>query len=201
MARKQSEAQGNIEQKRLDSLVRKNRERIEQLIAYEEAGFRKMELMDTFNTNRPIPVFFILNEGTPTYRLGAMVIDLPEFIENTLGPKLQAIAQDKFVISAFRSDTNALVYSTDASTGSTAIWEGDESQKKSFWLLPGHYLSISLTGATIDDLVRERMINESHYSWIVSLYTGVGHLVSLPEHQTRNVSGSGKIRICFERIS
>ena len=130
--------------------------------------------MDTFNTNRPIPVFFVLSEGTPTYRLGAMVIDLPEFIENTLGPKLQAIAQDKFVISAFRSDTNTLVYSTDASTVSTAIGEGDESQKKSFWLLPGYYLSISLTGATIDDLVRDRMITSLIILGLLASILGLG---------------------------
>ena len=103
-----------------------------------------------------------------------MVIDLPEFIENTLGPKLQAIAQDKFVISAFRSDTNALVYSTDASTGSTATWEGDESQKKSFWLLPGHYLSISLTGATINDLVRDRMITSLIILGLLAAILGLG---------------------------
>jgi two-component system phosphate regulon sensor histidine kinase PhoR len=133
-----------------------------------------MELMDTFNTNRPIPVFFILNDGTPTYRLGAMVIDLQEFIESTLGPKLQAIAQDKFVISAFRSDTNALVYSTDATTGSTAIREGDQSQKKSFWLLPGHYLSISLTGATINDLVRDRMRTSVIILALLAFILGLG---------------------------
>src|SRR6187399_1328974 len=59
-------AERKIIQARLDSLVGKNRPRIEQLIAYEEAGFRKMELMDTLNTNRPIPVFFVLSENTPT---------------------------------------------------------------------------------------------------------------------------------------
>ena len=167
-------AEGKIIQTRLDSLVGKNRPRIEQLMAYEEAGFRKMELMDTLNTNRPMPVFFVLSEGTPTYRLGAMVIDLQQFIENTLGPKLQAIAQDKFVISAFRSDTNKLVYSTDSSTGAAAIGEGDESQKKSFWLLPGHYLSISLTGATIDDLVRDRMITSIIILGLLASILGLG---------------------------
>jgi two-component system phosphate regulon sensor histidine kinase PhoR len=69
-----NDTEGKSVQKRLDSLVRSNQARIEQLLAYEKAGFRKMELMDTLNMNRPIPVFFVLSEGTPTYRLGAMVI-------------------------------------------------------------------------------------------------------------------------------
>ena len=163
-----------IIQKKLDSLLNQHRGRIEQLIAYEEAGFRKMELVDTVNTHVPVPVFFVLNDGTPTYRLAAMVIDLPEFVESTLGPKLQAIAQDKFVISVFRRDSNILVYSTDAATGPTAIVEGGDAQKKSFWLLPGYYLSISLTGATIDDLVRDRMITSLIILGLLATILGLG---------------------------
>jgi two-component system, OmpR family, phosphate regulon sensor histidine kinase PhoR len=139
----------------LDSLVEKNRHRVDQLISYEKAGFRKMELMDTIHTHRPVPVFFVLNENTPTYRLGAMVIDLPSFIENTLGPKMQSIAQQKFMIAAFRSDTDSLIYSTGEND--PQVFGREQSQKKSFWLLPGYHLSISLTGATISDLVQERM--------------------------------------------
>lgn len=138
----------------LDSLVSQNRQRINRLITYEQAGFRKMELMDTLHTDRPVPVFFVLKENTPAYRLGALVIDLPEFIAFTLGPKMQSISQEKFIISAYRTDTDSLVYST---ADGVAIPASDESQKKSFWLLPGYYLSISLMGATINDLVKDRM--------------------------------------------
>src|SRR5688572_25717086 len=62
-------------QRHLDSLVQQNKARINQLVAYEEAGFRKMELMDTINNRKPVPVFFVLNSATPTYRLGAIVVD------------------------------------------------------------------------------------------------------------------------------
>jgi two-component system phosphate regulon sensor histidine kinase PhoR len=48
----------------LDNLVKQHRARINQLIGYEQAGFRKMELMDTLHTDRPLPVFFVLNEST-----------------------------------------------------------------------------------------------------------------------------------------
>lgn len=140
----------------LDGLVKQNRERINRLIEYEQAGFRKIELMDTLHTDRPVPVFFVLKENTPAYRLGALVIDLPEFIAYTLGPKMQAISQEKFIISAFRTDTDSLVYST--ADGVAAVPASDQSQKKSFWLLPGYHLRISLMGATINDLVKDRMI-------------------------------------------
>lgn len=141
----------------LDSVVTTNGERINRLISYEQAGFRKMELIDTIHTDRPVPVFFVLNENTPVYRLGAMIIDLPQFIEQTLGPKMQAIAQEKFVIAAFRSDTDSLIYATRQMDAASITGTRDESQKKSFWLLPGYYVSISLTGATLDDLVKDRI--------------------------------------------
>lgn len=141
----------------LDSLVSGNRDRIDRLISYEQTGFKKMELMDTANTDRPVPVFFVLNKNTPQYRVGAMVIDLPELIENTLGPKMQAVAQQEFVIAAFHNDTDSLIYSTAVLDETTALIADDESQKKSFWLLPGYYVSIALMGATINDLVKDRM--------------------------------------------
>lgn len=148
----------------LDSLVATHRERIDRLVSYEQAGFRKMELMDTIHTDRPVPVFFVLDKSSVKYRLGAMVIDLPQFIESTLGPKMQSIAEEKFIISAFHRANDSLIYSTapfasitDPEGSPTNHAAEDESQKKSFWLLPGYYLSISLTGATINDLVKDRM--------------------------------------------
>jgi two-component system, OmpR family, phosphate regulon sensor histidine kinase PhoR len=143
---------------RFDSLITMNHDVIDRLIRYNEAGFRKMELIDTIYTDLPVPVFFAMNESTSAYRLGAIAIDLPEFIENTLGPKLQGIAQEKFVISVYKTQTDSLEYSTSPERASAKLSINDESQKKSFWLLPGYYLSISLTGATIDDLVRDRMM-------------------------------------------
>jgi two-component system phosphate regulon sensor histidine kinase PhoR len=132
-------------QLRLDSLVAQKKERVDRLLQYEKAGFRKLELLDTTNSDGFISVFFVLDQGTSSYQLGAMVIDPSEFLANTLGPKMQAIAQEKFVISAFHTSTDSLIYATaprptDASDA--------ESLNRTFWLLPGHYLTISITGAT-----------------------------------------------------
>ncbi|HKZ37068.1 MAG TPA: HAMP domain-containing sensor histidine kinase [Chryseolinea sp.] len=148
----------------LDSIVRGNTTRINQLINYKKSGFQKMELLDTIHTEKIVSVFFILNEGAGKFSLGVMGLDLGKFIQNTLGPKMQAIAQERFTIAAFHENTDSLVYSTASSMPPQELnrlevgdLANDGSQKKSFWLLPGYYLSISLKGATINDLVRDRV--------------------------------------------
>jgi hypothetical protein len=91
----------------MDGLVRAERERIEKLIEYQQAGFRKMEAMDVSIADNGMPVLFVLDENPQHYQIGGIIIDLPSFIQNTVGPKMQGISGDKFVISAF-SDKNGL---------------------------------------------------------------------------------------------
>jgi two-component system phosphate regulon sensor histidine kinase PhoR len=157
MVSDRSMSENETRRRSLDSLVTRHQHRVERLFQYESAGFRKMELLDTVPRIGLIPVFFVLNKGTPNYSLGAMIINLPHFIENTLGPKMQAIAQQKFVITAFREDRDSLVYTTATEPEQNILDSRDESQKKSFWLLPGYYLTISINGATINDLVKDRL--------------------------------------------
>lgn len=161
-----------IVRRRLDSLVAENGDRLNKLIQYERAGFRKMELLDTLTITGTVYVFFVLNQGTPSYRIGALLIDLPGFLENTLGPKMQAIAQEKFIISAFRADTDSLVYAT--ASGATGMSASHESLKRSFWLIPGYYLTISINGATINDLVQNRVTTSLVILGLLVLILGLG---------------------------
>jgi two-component system phosphate regulon sensor histidine kinase PhoR len=148
----------------LNKLVDENRDKIKRLVTYQRGGFRKMEPLNIFLTETQIPILFILDEGMP-YTAGVMVIDLSQFVQHVLGPKMQTIAQDKFIISAFKEKDNMLVYSTgEVSPGTTEQQMSQhtenlvqEGQRKDFWLLPGYYLGISLREATIDDLVRSRV--------------------------------------------
>src|SRR5687768_4468895 len=138
----------NNAQTMLDSIVGGNTTRINQLITYKKTGFQKMELLDTIHTEKIASVFFILNEGSGKFKLGVIGLDLGKFIQNTLGPKMQAIAQERFIIAAFHKKSDSLVYSTASvipSQEPSSNQEADDlvneaSQKKSFWLLPGYYL-------------------------------------------------------------
>jgi two-component system, OmpR family, phosphate regulon sensor histidine kinase PhoR len=139
--------------------------RIERLITYYEAGFKKMETLDTIIGNEFVPVCFVLDSLIQPYRVGVMILERTSFIESVLGPRMQTIAQDKFVITAFDRRTNSAVYSTTTinadsrfSADGIESLSGEGLQKKTLWLLPGYYLGISLKEATLDDLVNDRVL-------------------------------------------
>jgi two-component system phosphate regulon sensor histidine kinase PhoR len=178
-----------------------------------------MELLDTIHTKKIVSVFFILNEGSGKLKLGVMGLDLGKFIQNTLGPKMQAIAQERFIISAFHKKTDSLVYSTASLIPSQELNSNQEaddlvneaSQKKSFWLLPGYYLSISLKGATISDLVRDRVRTSTGILillviilafGIVFLYRNIRREIHLAQAKSEFVSNvSHEIRTPLSLIS
>jgi two-component system phosphate regulon sensor histidine kinase PhoR len=108
-----------------------------------------------------MPVLFVLDENPQNYKIGGIIIDLPSFIENTIGPKMQGISGEKFVISALSAKDDSLIYSTDLETHASTPTETMTTfkslvQKREFWMVPGYYLGISLKGATLDDLVKSR---------------------------------------------
>jgi two-component system, OmpR family, phosphate regulon sensor histidine kinase PhoR len=144
----------------MDGIVRAEQARIEKLVEYEEAGFRKMEAIDVAVEDNGMPILFVLDENPQNYKIGGIILDLPSFIQNTVGPKMQGISQDKFVISAFSVKNDSLIYSTDfqnqPSTDEAMTTFKSQVQKRDFWVLPGYYLGISLKGATLSDLVKSR---------------------------------------------
>jgi two-component system, OmpR family, phosphate regulon sensor histidine kinase PhoR len=151
----------------MDGIAEAQKGRINKLISYEVAGFRKMDPVDTTVVANRIPILFSLGQGSE-FTIGALIVDLPAFIENVLAPKMQSISQEKFVITAFRFSDDEVIFTTasvpPAGTPESVVGEAravapfhDKLQKRDFWLLPGYYLGISLRGATIDDLVKERI--------------------------------------------
>ena len=153
----------------MDGIAEVEKARINKLVAYEAAGFRKMDPVDTAIFDNSIPILFSPGQDSK-FVIGALIVDLPAFIRNVLAPKMQSISQEKFVITAFRFTDDTLIYSTESARSAVNPLAGDQEapaavnalfydkqQKKDFWLLPGYYLGISLKGATIDDLVKERI--------------------------------------------
>jgi two-component system, OmpR family, phosphate regulon sensor histidine kinase PhoR len=198
----------------LNQLEKKHADRINKLESYLQAGFRKMEPLDTVLFHRFIPVLFILDQQVKPYRVAIMLLDIPAFIQNNLGPKMQAIAQDKFEIAVLKEGDSNLIYST-ANLVANPSSEDNEIKKQGFskrlWLLPGYYLAISLQNATINDLVEDRMKT----SWIILvlllvillggiafLYRNIRNEIRLSQAKTEFVSNvSHEIRTPLALIS
>jgi len=146
---------------KLDNIIQANLEQCGRLIEYAEAGFRKMQAIDTPVYGESIPIIFALDGTDPDYHIGVVVVDLPSMIKSNLAPKMQAISQGKMVISAFRIADDSLIYSTqpaelDSRARADVRQFKDLMIKKDFWVLPGYYVGINLVGATLGDLVEER---------------------------------------------
>jgi two-component system phosphate regulon sensor histidine kinase PhoR len=207
---------GNDQQKQLilDKAVTDNSDRISKLITYYRGGFKKMEAVDTDQSDGKVFVFFVMGED-PDYDLGVMIVDIPSFIEDVLGPKMQTISQGKFIISAFHEANDSLVYSTESmdkeSIAAISQQLEKDDQRKDFWLLPGYYLGISLKGATIDDLVKDRVTTSIIIlsflifiltSGLVFLYRNIRREIHLSQAKSDFVSNvSHEIRTPLSLIS
>ena len=191
--------------------------RVERLKTYQRGGFRKIEAVDTLVGAGFIPVFFLLDEDVTTYRMAILLIDLNAFVQNVLGPKLQAVSREEFTISAYNKKNNALIYSTGATHPGVApdstFLQGrsKEFTERELWLLPGYYLSISLKDTTITELVGERVrtsmiifavLFAMLIGGIVFLYSNIRREILLSEAKSEFVSNvSHEIRTPLSLIS
>ncbi len=163
----------------IDEIIAKERERVERLVEYERAGFRKMESVSQPVTNNTIAVLFAFDEDVTAHDVGALIIDLPAFIKYNLAPKMQEISQGKFILAALRTDNDSIMFTTEETQTADVVSEiapamKAQMQKKEFWILPGYYLGIILKGTTIDDLVRSRRLTTITLLVLLTVILGSG---------------------------
>ncbi|MEM6523303.1 MAG: HAMP domain-containing sensor histidine kinase [Bacteroidota bacterium] len=134
----------------LANILAQESTKVKQLIRYQESGFKKNEPFKRFNDKALIA--FILGTRFKEKYVCGLVIDPLLFIEELLGPKLQRIAQDKFILNAYNKNFEIPIFqSNDTDSATNAI-----AQTKELWLLPDHYLGITTQGDSIQDIVDER---------------------------------------------
>lgn len=150
------DSQDNLQmQKEVASLVASNTEKIARLVRYKDSGFQKIEPLTAADfPDNYLTLAFVLSDTSAGRFVCGIGIDPTRFISENLSTKLQGIAREKFIISAYEKGVDFPVYSTadtisDGNSGARAV-------TKDFWLLPDHYLGISLKGKSIDGLVRDR---------------------------------------------
>lgn len=146
---------GSEAHKRINLIVSNNLEKIRRLVKYKNSGFQKVEPLDLqVNAAEHVAVAFILNESLNSKFICVIGLTPPLFITETLSAKLQTIARDKFIISAFEKGEALPVYSTEDTISDTGF--RSKAVTKDFWILPDHYLGINLKGQSIDSIVKER---------------------------------------------
>jgi two-component system, OmpR family, phosphate regulon sensor histidine kinase PhoR len=128
---------------------------IQQLLKYKKSGFQKsIPIVPLYgdSTDRQI-IIFISEYESSKYRVNGFVLKPEVFIENMVGPRLQSVAKDQFILSVHRKSTNALIYSSlvGDSIVSTSI-------AKDVWMFPDYALGIRTPGPSLQQLVRQRTL-------------------------------------------
>ena len=109
---------GSMENARekLDSVLAQNTAEIDQLVRYKMNGFRKVIALDysssEANGNLQCLVF-ITQDADQAMHVTGFLVDPEKFITELVGPRLQAIARDQFILSTFHKGTPAPFYSKD----------------------------------------------------------------------------------------
>ena len=138
----------------IDSLKSRQQD-LEQLELYKQEGyFRKVPLgrLGTGNIlNNQSGLIFMLEKGS-RYQICFLVMDPQLFITRNLAQKIQSVAQDNFIISAYDDINNAQITVLDSIAGQVP-------QKRPLWLLPDYSLGIVLKGETIQNLASQRTFN------------------------------------------
>ena len=138
----------------LKDVINRNTKTVRQLSKYKRSGFQKLEaLNDSLKQLSPLQVVVWESQVQGTSTLCGLLLDPELYIENIVGPRLQSIAQEQFILSVWNTQNNAQLYST--LTLDSARFE-QQALTKSFWIFPSYKLGIRTNGASVESLVRER---------------------------------------------
>ncbi len=128
---------------------------VNNLISYKRNGFQKVERLklQTNESDGLHCLVFVMGQPSGQMRVGGFFIDARLFIEDVVGPRLQVIARDRFVLSVLPQGVDSTIYTTLAPGVEAGT---DEALTKALWLLPDYVIGISPQGETIQHLVKER---------------------------------------------
>ncbi|UII22087.1 sensor histidine kinase [Fulvivirga ligni] len=140
----------------IDALIREHTAEIDRLKRYKEVGFQKIEPLDARlpNFENLAILLFILDKPLHGKSVCGVVINPEDFIINMLRPKIQTVAEDRFLITAFKKENNRIIYTTIDTLAN--VQKTARAVTNDFWIFPEYYLGISLKGKSIDKIVKER---------------------------------------------
>ncbi len=144
-----------------EQLLAEQNNTIKKLIQYKKLSFTKLEPLSAveFNGNYLNLLLLIIDSGQDV-DLGIVVMHPIDFIEGTLGPKMQAISSGNFIITARKEIDQDLIFATDTIADS-------EDRSLPFWLLPDYQIGIIQKGDSIEKISQQRI--QLNLIWIAIL--------------------------------
>ncbi len=149
-AAQQSQAQS------LEKTLAGSQAEVQQLVKYKRSGFQKattIQSNDNTFTNIQV-VIFISDDASSAFQVAGFILQPEKFIDDFVGPRLQSVAKDQFILSVYRKSTRSLVYSTLSGDSTTLT-----TLTKDIWIFPDYALGIRTTGPSLEKLVRQRTLN------------------------------------------
>jgi two-component system, OmpR family, phosphate regulon sensor histidine kinase PhoR len=140
---------------------------LDRMVSYLNSGYRKIETYTSSQNQIVYALFASSTADSPRFHI--LAINPVDFISNVLDPKIQEIAQDQFYITAFLTNTDSIVYSSEKQFNPIPI-----THKKEFWLFNNYSLGIELRDTTINELARSRSKKDLLLIGIVDLILILG---------------------------
>lgn len=139
--------------KKINKALLENQLLIQQLIKYKKSGFQKIVIMPYgWNETNDLHCLVVITEEQPDqFSLIGFLVEPQTFIHHVVGPKMQAIARDQFVLSTFQKGTSAPIYSTLSRDTIQS-----EAVTKDFWLFPDYTFGIRTMGRSLKQIADER---------------------------------------------
>ncbi|MFN7792645.1 MAG: hypothetical protein ACK5NM_08835, partial [Cyclobacteriaceae bacterium] len=133
--------------------LQKNSQQIDKLIGYKKSGFQKIEVIqNSWQGNNIGQMLIFIADGVDTpFLLAGLIVDPSAVIEDIVGPRLQVIAKDQFILSVFSKSLISPIYSTQQ--GDTTRLNSD-AFTKDLWIFPDYSLGIRTKGASLQQIVK-----------------------------------------------
>lgn len=142
-------------QTKIESALKQNKPLVQQLISYTRSGFQKIIKLDyTWSEPNNLQcLLFIVETPSQNLRTVGLMVNPEDFIEDLVGPRLQVIAKDQFILSVFNKTLPTPIYST---LSQDSVRSDSEALTKDFWQFPDYSLGIRTMGSSLKKLINER---------------------------------------------
>ncbi|HEY4784521.1 MAG TPA: ATP-binding protein [Bacteroidales bacterium] len=134
----------------LKKVLHNNSKVLDKLFQYIKGGYRKIVAFNSPQAPGLSYFVFAVDSYHGHEILCGLVIDAQAFVKQVLSPKIQAVAEESFIISVMNEHKNEVIYISEPNNLHRV------PKYKSLWLLPNFKLGIIYKNKTIEQLVRER---------------------------------------------